>query len=248
MKFIKTLPGILLLVCVFTLASEAQENTYPWVQKEDIGIGTSSPAYKLHINGTVGVTAGKKIILSAGIDEFSWIAYDDGNVCGFSGATVLGAFNGNFVFVDGEDCGDVFSITGGIANANKMRIGGSNLTMGSHLLAVNGSAIFTKAFVKLYANWPDYVFEKNYRLLPLRELDLFIKENKHLPNVPTATEVEKDGIDLGANQTVLLKKVEELTLYIIEQDKKIEMLEKQNEQLKKLQQQIDELKKMIIEK
>jgi hypothetical protein len=66
--------------------------------------------------------------------------------------------------------------------------------------------------------------------------------------VPTATEVQKEGIDLGDNQTILLKKVEELTLYTIELNKKIEILEKQNEELKKMQQQIDELKKLLIKK
>jgi hypothetical protein len=68
--------------------------------------------------------------------------------------------------------------------------------------------------------WPDYVFRPAYPLLPIRELDLFIATHGNLPGIPSAEQVEKDGIDLGENQAVLLKKVEELTLYILEKKKK----------------------------
>lgn len=87
-------------------------------------------------------------------------------------------------------------------------------------LAVNGSAIFNKAVVKLYTNWPDYVFDPLYKLRPLSNLEEYIKKHKHLPEVPSAAEVGKDGVDIGATQAALLQKIEELTLYIIEQNKK----------------------------
>jgi hypothetical protein len=74
-------------------------------------------------------------------------------------------------------------------------------------------------------NWPDYVFKKDYPLPKLADVEKHIREKGHLPEVPSAKEVEKEGIALGANQAVLLKKIEELTLYIIEQQKKIELLE-----------------------
>ena len=89
-------------------------------------------------------------------------------------------------------------------------------------LAVNGTAIFTKAKVKLYGSWPDYVFSEKYKLPSLDDIEKFLKANQHLPGVPSASEVEKNGIDLGDNQTILLKKVEELTIYLIQQNKKIE--------------------------
>jgi hypothetical protein len=93
-------------------------------------------------------------------------------------------------------------------------------------LAVNGSAIFTEAKVKLYANWPDYVFHKDYKLLPLSELQKFIEKNHHLPNIPSAREVqENEGIELGKMSAKLLQKIEELTLYILE-------LKKENEEIK----------------
>jgi hypothetical protein len=92
-------------------------------------------------------------------------------------------------------------------------------------LAVNGSAIFTKVVVKAYSSWPDYVFHANYRLRPLSEVEEYIKQYHHLPEVVSAEEVEKNGLDVGDNQATLLKKIEELTLYIIQQNKRIEALE-----------------------
>lgn len=108
-------------------------------------------------------------------------------------------------------------------NAGGLAIGTTDLR--GYKLAVNGSAIFTSVKVKLEQNWPDYVFEKDYQLLSLADLEKFIQQNKHLPDVPSAAEVEKEGLDVGANQAALLKKIEELTLYIIEQNKRIEKLE-----------------------
>jgi hypothetical protein len=77
------------------------------------------------------------------------------------------------------------------------------------------------------APWADYVFAGNYKLRPLSEVARFIQENKHLPEVPTTAEVEKNGNNLAETDALLLKKIEELTLYVIEQNKKIEALEQQ---------------------
>jgi hypothetical protein len=98
---------------------------------------------------------------------------------------------------------------------------------------VNGSAIFTKAVVKLYASWPDYVFKKSYRLPALTDIESFIKLHHHLQGVPEAEEIQRTGIDLGASQTMLLKKIEELTLYVIEQNKQIATLQNRIEKLEK---------------
>ena len=73
--------------------------------------------------------------------------------------------------------------------------------------------------------WPDFVFAKDYKLLPLAEVEQFIAENQHLPNVPSAAEVEANGIDLGEMNAILLQKVEELTLYIIQMEKRLSELE-----------------------
>jgi hypothetical protein len=92
-------------------------------------------------------------------------------------------------------------------------------------LAVKGNIFAEKIKVTLAASdWPDYVFYKSYSLKPLADIERFIKQNHHLPEVPSAAEVKQNGLDLGDNQATLLKKIEELTLYLIEQNKKIEEL------------------------
>lgn len=88
--------------------------------------------------------------------------------------------------------------------------------------------------------FPDYVFDKTYSLMNINDVASFIKENKHLPNIPSASEVQANGIGIGELQLKLLEKVEELHLYLIDQNKKIEQLEQQNATLKN---QIEELKK-----
>jgi len=108
-------------------------------------------------------------------------------------------------------------------------------------LAVNGTIHSKEVLVDLN-NWPDYVFKKDYALMPLSEIKNYIDQNYHLPEIPSAVEVEKDGINLGEMNKVLLKKVEELTLYLIEKDKQINDLKiSQGEQIKKLQTQVQYL-------
>jgi len=77
------------------------------------------------------------------------------------------------------------------------------------------------------ANWSDFVFNKDYKLMPLSKLESYVKANKHLPEIPTAAEVAKDGIDVAAMDAKLLQKIEELTLYVIEQQKQIDELKRQ---------------------
>ncbi|MBK8806468.1 MAG: hypothetical protein IPO21_07445 [Bacteroidales bacterium] len=78
---------------------------------------------------------------------------------------------------------------------------------------------------------PDYVFESNYNLRSLNEVEHFISQNKHLPEVPSAKQVAQDGMNLVEMNNAMLKKIEELTLYLIEQNKRIDVLEKQNNEL-----------------
>jgi len=112
----------------------------------------------------------------------------------------------------------------------------------SEKLSVNGK-IRAKEIKVDSGPWPDYVFKKGYLLPKLDDVEKHIQEKGHLPEVPSAKEVEKQGIALGANQAVLLKKIEELTLYMIGQDKinkaQAEQIKKQAALLKELQQKID---------
>ena len=75
--------------------------------------------------------------------------------------------------------------------------------------------------------WPDYVFGKDYRLMSLPETEAYIKENGHLPDIPSAEEVEAEGLSLGEINKALIQKVEELTLHVIELQKQIDELKSQ---------------------
>ncbi|TJZ49893.1 hypothetical protein FAZ15_21970 [Sphingobacterium olei] len=90
-------------------------------------------------------------------------------------------------------------------------------------LSVNGN-IRAKEIKVEASPWPDYVFESDYSLLSLEELESYIQKNKHLPDIPKAEEAEKDGVSLGEMNRLLLKKIEELTLYLIDMKKEIEEL------------------------
>jgi hypothetical protein len=91
----------------------------------------------------------------------------------------------------------------------------------------------------------DFVFEKNYNLPSLKSIEKHIKEKKHLPEIASAKEMKKNGINVGGFQIQLLQKIEELTLYTIEQEKKIKSLEKQNSKIDKQQKDIEKLEALV---
>jgi hypothetical protein len=100
-------------------------------------------------------------------------------------------------------------------------------------LAVAGTITAQK--VKVTATgWPDFVFEKQYPLLPLPKVAQFIEENKHLPGIPSASQIEQNGQDIGEINSKLLQKIEELTLYLIEEQKERKKLEETVKELKQL--------------
>lgn len=111
------------------------------------------------------------------------------------------------------------------------------------MLAVNGGVVCTKLKIKGFSidqGWPDYVFENDYKLPSLKEVEKYITTNKHLPNVPSAATINKEGFETADMTAKLLEKIEELTLYVIE-------LKKENEALAKQQQilatKVDQLNK-----
>jgi len=112
-------------------------------------------------------------------------------------------------------------------------------------LAVNGNAIATSMTVKLYSAWPDYVFKPAYHLPSLTEVKTYIDQNHHLPDMPSEQEVAKDGLNLGEMNKLLTKKVEELTLYLIEQAKNNQEQQKQiviqNKKLKELEARLSKI-------
>ncbi|MFC5047074.1 hypothetical protein ACFSTE_11465 [Aquimarina hainanensis] len=110
---------------------------------------------------------------------------------------------------------------------------GVNNTNG-YKLAVKGNIITEELKIRTYESWPDYVFSPDYSLKTLKEIENHIKKEGHLPNIPSAKEVKEKGINIGEMNAKLLQKIEELTLYLIEINKKVYALESENVQLKGL--------------
>ena len=102
---------------------------------------------------------------------------------------------------------------------------------GIYKLAVEG-VLGARAIQVKASSWADFVFEKNYKLRPLKEVETFITANKHLPDVPSCKEIKKEGVNVAEMDAILLQKIEELTLYAIEQNKRMEAIEKENALLK----------------
>lgn len=116
--------------------------------------------------------------------------------------------------------------------SNRVIIGNPPTTPGSHRLYVNGSIIATEVRVALQASWSDYVFEKDYDLKSLAEVEKYVQENKHLPGVTSAKEVAENGLNLGEMQKMQMEKIEELYLHMIEMSKQLNALQAENQALK----------------
>ncbi len=216
-----------------------------------VGIGTTSPRVKLDVGGDI-IAGGQNsayIKLGTSISNYP-------NITTNINPLLLGANNTTIMAVTADKIGigtvtptEVLDVVGNIRTNEKIIVNGGltskvlignmfdvnnvPLNIGDHKLVVNGSALFTKAVVRLTSTWPDYVFEPTNKLPTLSQVEAYVTKHKHLEGVPSAAEVKEKGIDLGDNQTILLKKVEELTLYMIELNKKVELLAKENEELKK---------------
>ncbi len=117
-------------------------------------------------------------------------------------------------------------------NPDVLRVGTTDLPSG-YKLSVGGDAIVEKMKVSVQGQWPDYVFGQGHKPLRLDSLSSFIDKYKHLPGIPSASEIGSTGHDLGLMQQKLLEKIEELTLYVIEQNKRIDSLLIANKPTKK---------------
>ncbi|WP_303315355.1 hypothetical protein Q4Q34_15445 [Flavivirga abyssicola] len=129
---------------------------------------------------------------------------------------------------------------------NAVAIGRTN-TIQDYILSVEGKIITQEIKVTL-DEWSDFVFENNYNLPTLREVEQYIKNKGHLKGIPSAEEVKKDGFFLGKMDSKLLQKIEELTLYTIKQQKEIEVLKKENKTQQSLSLRLAKIEKLISDK
>lgn len=219
----------------------------------NVGVGTKVPTMKLDVNTSanadgIKVGAGVTTVESSSNIYF----YPSSNYDNARHWLISSYFNqvGDFVIRSGNSHGadPYYAGTTRFLITNAGNVGIGTTTPGSYKLAVEGT-IGARRVNVTQTNWADYVFETDYKLPTLAEVERFIKQHKHLPDIPTAREIEANGLDLGDSQAALLKKIEELTLYLIEQDKERKevqtVLERQQKKLDQQQQEIDSLKKQL---
>lgn len=231
---------VLSLLSVATMGMS--QNMFP--SSGNVGIGTTTPTENIHINGVEPVLLiegqgvqrpygrfyNPKLEFKANGEKFSLFVANAGALGNkfvmSNNKTSLSIWNEE-IFL-GFDPGQI-PVNNQLVSlnkpwANKMAIGGKFAT--GYNLSVRGKSIFEHVEVKLAKDWPDYVFEDDYQLKSLDEVEEYIEINSHLPGVPSAKEIESNGINIAEMNSVLMEKIEELTLYNIQLNHKVKELER----------------------
>jgi len=201
-------------------------------ENHNVGIGTNSPAAKLDLRGSMYVETNSDAILTFNNTDNSWQFFQFMQ----SGIrkTWMGLNTQNDFCITKESGGDIV-------------LSGANVGIGTgspmFTLDVNGTIRSTE--IKVQAQTADFIFEDDYQLKELSEVEQFITTNKHLPDIPSAKQMEEEGVGLAEMNKLLLQKVEELTLYAIELEKRDR---KKAEKLEKLEEELELVKKLILKK
>ena len=229
---------ILFMLSALPLLSQAQWNgtTVPSTTLAKVGAGTNSPTAQLHVG-----------VANAGFSSTAW---------------VTGLKIDNWGSTSASGVGNIFSITHTQATSptppaqqlfavdlnqtyigNKLRIG-STAASGSYAgytLSVAGDMIAKRCVIEI-DSWADYVFKKDYKLPSLSSVESYVSENKHLPGVPSEDEIKTKGVDMGEMNKILMQKVEELTLYMIDLQKQNKSLQEDNTMIKEQLARLEETK------
>ncbi len=212
--------------------------TNPVTTPASVGIGTTNPLEKLEVKGNVrisgtGTTIGLSDISKAWLKVGSSLGIDPNEIFFASSDAHIGTTSLNsLTFYTNKVARISLSGSGNV---------GIGTTTPKNRLDVVGTIRATEVRVEA-TPWPDFVFAPDYKLRPLHEVEQFIKQHNHLPDIPSEATVEADGIGLGEMHAKLLQKIEELTLYLIELKKENESLRKDVLDLKMLEVEVEKLK------
>ena len=198
----------------------------------NVGIGVPHPNAKLDIagdiqtNGKIGTGLSDTFIYDTDktMGHYSLGWFSDSKTIASGPALWMSGYGGIKLFTHGLQ-------RFAISQNGKIGIGITRpdeflaTTPAEELLTVNGTIHAKEVKIDLNTDLADYVFDENYKLMPLKQVEQYVKTNNHLPEIPSAAEVKDKGMNMGEMQNKLLQKIEELTLYVIEQQKRIEQLE-----------------------
>jgi hypothetical protein len=189
-----------------------------------VGIGTTSPTAQLEVKGTY--------------DGQSHVVINSTSSTNTGGPELQFAFNNvGKGFAWYVPYADALGFGRGNSNNSLFVVSSGNVGIGTltpdEKLTVKGKVHAEEVLIDLAVPAPDYVFEKDYSLTPLSEVQAYISQHKHLPEVPSAKEMETNGVKVGEMEMILLKKIEELTLHLISKDEQLKKLEERLERLEK---------------
>jgi hypothetical protein len=200
----------------YSYIGTSHANTYmSFLPNGNVGIGTTTPGGKLDVNGAVFLK-GKAILASDGTSS-----YFQSNAASYF-----------------ENMGSVSAMITASGNF------GIGTTDPKNKLSVNGT-IWAKEVKVSLADAADWVFDTNYKLKPLADVEKYIYENKHLPEIPSAEEFRQNDMNVSEMSNKLLQKIEELTLYAIEQQKELDRLKTENESYKSLAERLSAIEKEL---
>ncbi|MAG89066.1 helicase associated domain-containing protein [Zunongwangia profunda] len=228
------------LILLFIPFLALSQNTFP--SSGNVGIGTTNPTKALDLLGDFRIAGNTFYRMSRRTSKGIYFFRD-------GAASETGTSSYGIEFKDDIDTGKHFL---SLKTAGKLRLTlipngnvGIGTTTPDSRLAVNGNIHAQEVKVDM-DGWPDFVFEKDYELPTLEEVQQYIKEHGHLENIPSANDVEENGISLGQMNARLLQKIEELTVYTIEQDKQLKHHEIREKELQKqLSEQQESLRSLL---